>query len=91
MRDSRVVTTAAERIMRDRTQPLTPVERAFFSIPDHMVKPHGYDREVGLMLAPAVAERFRRVLVHDSRFNGKYGNGIGHSEFDKGLYPDLIQ
>jgi hypothetical protein len=32
-------TTQAERIMRDRTQPLTPVEEAFFGVPDHMAKP----------------------------------------------------
>lgn len=82
-------TTAAERIMRGgRTQPLTPVERAFFGRPDHMVKPRpsneavavGYPR-VPINIHPATQERLRKVLMHDERFNGRYDNAIGYSEF----------
>lgn len=85
-------TTAAERIMREgRTQPLTPVERAFFGRPDHMVKPRPDDAaasaggernpRVPIEIHPATRERLRKVLMHDDRFNGRYGNGMGYSEF----------
>jgi hypothetical protein len=76
-------TTAAERIMRSgRTQPLTPVEKAFFGVPDHMCKHGGtVDRVAALKIDPAVANRLRKVLVHDERFNGKHGNDIGYTEF----------
>lgn len=80
-------TTAAERIMRGgRTQPLTPVEEAFFGRPDHMVKPLGCQRtDLGetpdIRVHPQTRERLRKVLMHDARFNGTYGNGIGYSEF----------
>lgn len=79
--------TALDRIMAGgRTQPLTPVEVAFFGRPDHMVKPHGGDRvalgeEPDIRVSPPVRERLRKVLMHDARFNGTYGNGIGYSEF----------
>lgn len=78
--------------MRDgRTQPLTPVERAFFGRPDHMVKPRpddtavleGEERNprVPMEVHPATRARLAKVLALDARFNGTYGNGIGYSEF----------
>jgi hypothetical protein len=73
--------TAAERLFdRGRTQPLTPVEQAFFRCPDHMVKPPSGAREP-INIHPATRERLRKALMHDSRFNGEHGNGIGYTEF----------
>jgi hypothetical protein len=75
-------TTQAERIMRDRTQPLTPVEEAFFGVPDHMAKPPSDGLRAALTDRspinhhPAVKKRLNTVLNHDPRFRG-----IGYSEF----------
>lgn len=73
--------TAAHRLFKGgRTQPLTPVEAAFFGQPDGMVNPQGSVR-VHVEIHPAVRERLRKVLLHDERFNGAHGNSIGYSEF----------
>lgn len=61
-------TTAAERIMRDRTQPLTAVEKAFFGRPDHMVKPASAGR---VPLGDAVSAGAVRELLNKTCYSNE--------------------
>lgn len=76
------MTTALDRIIErsNRTQPFTPVERAFFGVSDTMAKPNTTIRRP-MQIDSYVLKRLNTVLTHDDRFNGTYGNGIGFSEF----------
>lgn len=54
--------------------------RPFFEVSDALAKPPSRIRE-SIQIDPYVANRLRKVLMFDERFNGRYGNGMGYSEF----------